>query len=195
MNQNKIKNQDYIKKQTAISIAAATFILGFVFGTVLTVYKSVPSSGPARQSGNTAQHQEAVESINKMIKQRPDDPNLWAQLGHAYFDANQYANAIQAYNKSLSIKADANVSTDLGVMYRRNEQPEKAIEAFDNAVRIDPSHETARFNKGIVLLHDLKQTDKALQSWEDLLKINPAAMAPNGQSVDELVRHYKEHVK
>ena len=76
-------------------------------------------------------------------------------------------------------------------MYRRSGAPEKAIASFDKAIAIDPNHEVSRFNKGIVLLHDLKDTERALQAWESLLEINPLAMAPNGQSVDELIKRFK----
>lgn len=193
MNDKKNNSKDYIKKQTALSIAVVTFVLGFIFGTVLTVYKSVPKTGMPQQAAPAPDRKEAIASIEKMLKQKPDDANLWAQLGHNYFDTGQYEKAIKAYTQSLSIKPDADVSTDLGVMYRRNKQPEKAVEAFDNAVKINPAHETSRFNKGVVLLHDLNKKEEALQSWQDLLNINPAAMAPNGQSVDEMVRHYTEH--
>ena len=67
-----------------------------------------------------------------------------------------------------------------------------AIESFDRAAAIDTKHEPARFNKGIVLLHDLKDQNGAIKAWEDLLEINPLAMAGNNQSVDQLIKHYKE---
>jgi tetratricopeptide (TPR) repeat protein len=78
-------------------------------------------------------------------------------------------------------------------MYRRANRPEDAIREFDRAIAIDPQLQNAHFNKGIVMLHDLDNREGAIQAWEELLKINPVAMAPNGQSVDELVMHYKEH--
>ena len=73
-------------------------------------------------------------------------------------------------------------------MYRRNRQPEEAIRAFERAIEIAPKHEIARFNRGIVLIHDLSKLDEGIQSWKDLVDINPMARAPNGQTVDELIR-------
>ena len=81
--------------------------------------------------------------------------------------------------------------TDLGIMYRRSGDPQKAIEMFDRAITLDPQQQNARFNKGIVLLHDLKDKAGAVAAWEGLLEINPVAMAPNGQSVDALIQQYK----
>ncbi|MDZ7596959.1 MAG: tetratricopeptide repeat protein [Desulfobacterales bacterium] len=87
----------------------------------------------------------------------PQNAEAWVQLGNAYFDADQYQKAIDAYEKSLVIDpGNPNVLTDLGVMYRRNKQPEKAVEMFSRAMAADPRHEVSRMNKGIVLLYDLE---------------------------------------
>jgi tetratricopeptide (TPR) repeat protein len=80
----------------------------------------------------------------------------------------------------------------MGVMYRRNGSPQEAVLAFDKAIEADPKHEVSRMNKGIVLLHDLKDTDGAIKAWEGLLEINPVAMAPTGRSVDEMVQQMKK---
>ena len=77
-------------------------------------------------------------------------------------------------------------------MYRRSGSPEKAVDAFDRAMNIDPNHEISRFNKGIVLFHDLKDEKGALAAWESLLAINPKAKSPGGQTVRELVDHIKQ---
>jgi tetratricopeptide (TPR) repeat protein len=77
-------------------------------------------------------------------------------------------------------------------MFRRSGQPSKAVEKFEQAIAVDPNHETALLNKGIVLVHDLKDRNGAIRTWEKLLKINPVAMAGKNQSVDHLVKHYKE---
>jgi tetratricopeptide (TPR) repeat protein len=78
-------------------------------------------------------------------------------------------------------------------MYRRANRPEDAVREFERAIAIDPKLENAYFNKGIVLLHDLDDRKGAIRAWEALLEINPVAMAPNGQSVDELIVHYRQH--
>ena len=78
------------------------------------------------------------------------------------------------YEKSLELNPrNANVLTDLGIMYRRNGQPQKAIEKFDEAIVVNPRHEMSRVNKGIVLMHGLGDREGAIESWEELLGINP----------------------
>jgi tetratricopeptide (TPR) repeat protein len=73
--------------------------------------------------------------------------------------------------------------------------PTEAIKAFDKAIEIDPRHEIARFNKGVVFLHDLKNFNGAIRTWEELLRINPSARAPGGQPLKELVAQLKRSMK
>jgi len=128
-------------------------------------------------------------SLEQEVATNPANADAWTQLGHVYFDTNNPPKAIRAYEKSLELRPnDPNVLTDLGVMYRRSGQPEKALEAFDRAMGIDPGHEQSRFNKGIVLRYDMNDRDAAIKAWEELLKVNPNAMAPNGIPVSEAIK-------
>jgi cytochrome c-type biogenesis protein CcmH/NrfG len=137
-----------------------------------------------------------IFELEKQTAQNPQSAEAWIQLGNLYFDTDNNEKAIGAYQNSLALKPDnANVLTDMGVMYRRSGKPAEAIKAFSKAIAVDPRHEVSRFNKGIVLMHDLKDREGALKAWEGLLEINPLAMAPNGQSVDQLIQHYREHLK
>jgi cytochrome c-type biogenesis protein CcmH/NrfG len=134
--------------------------------------------------------------LEKKVKANPADAALWAQIGNLYFDSGIFGNAIDAYETSLKYKPDnPDVLTDLGVMYRRSGNPEKAVEKFDAAMAVDPKHQVSRFNKGIVLIHNLKDLDGGIAAWEALLEINPLAMAPNGQSVDELIQQFRAMTK
>jgi tetratricopeptide (TPR) repeat protein len=111
-------------------------------------------------------------------------------LGNVYFDTNNVPKAIRAYEKSIELSPNnPNVITDLGVMYRRNGQPDKALEAFEMAIAVSPGHQQSRFNKGIVLRYDLNDRDGAVKAWEELLKINPNATAPNGQPLSEAIKN------
>lgn len=185
-----------VSRQTLMTSVVIALMVGFVAGLVFGVYKTTPGGAtpggaPPPQAAEAARMQAALE---ERTRNHPEDAEAWIQLGHVYFDADQVEKAIQAYETSLRLKPDnAPVLTDLGIMYRRSGQPEEAIRRFDMAIAADPKLENPRFNKGVVLLHDLKKEAEALAAWEALLAINPLAMAPNGQSVDELVTHYREH--
>lgn len=176
---------------------AIIFIAGFVCGIGFSAYKlggEQPGTPTATgQNQNQAnQMAAAITSLEATVTAKPDDFQSWVQLGHLYFDTSQYDKAISAYTTSLKYHSgDANLLTDLGVMYRRTSQPEKAIEMFEKAQAMDPQHQPSRFNEGIVRFYDLKDTEGAIASWEELLTINPDATAGNGQKIREFVDQIK----
>ncbi len=193
--------EGYVPKGTLYGVAAVCAAAGFLAGIVFSALKSVPNL-PANQPGVSREAQapaapsgEALMRIKTLEAETAKNPGkgeVWAELGNAFFDAGQPDKAIQAYEKSLALIPDnADVITDMGVMYRRMGQPEKAVAAFERAMEVDSKHEISRYNKGIVLLHDLNDTDGAIRAWEDLIRINPGYTTPTGQTVKQLVDVYK----
>lgn len=194
-----------VKRETMWLAASIALVVGFIGGVVFGVYKT-GSDQPIQKSmisQPTENKQDvSVESaaqifkLEKTTKENPDDVASWITLGNLYFDTGNHQKAITAYTKALALNPNnANVMTDLGVMYRRNGEPQKAVEAFDKAAKIDSKHETALFNKGIVLMHDLNDLEGAIHAWEALVKRNPAATSPTGQPVKDLVEKLKTGMK
>ncbi len=184
----------YVTKQTLMTSVVVALMVGFFGGLVFGIYKTSSVLPGASSSGMPAGNGRAqmLQALTEKVLQDPTDVDAWIQLGHLNFDRNAHQEAIEAYEKALALKPDnAPVRTDLGIMYRRTNRPKDAIREFDRAIAIDPALENPRFNKGIVLWHDLKEREGAIQAWEELLKINPLAMAPNGKSVDQLVTEFK----
>ena len=193
--------EGYVKKETLLVVSIITLVAGFFGGIVFTIYKSdsiLPSQTPA-QSQQVKKDQTVPNDIATRIfklerktSNNPDDVEAWTELGNLYFDINNYDKAIWAYNKSIEIDPNnADVITDLGVMYRRSGRPVEAVHAFDRAMKVDPRHEVSRFNKGIVLMHDLNDIEGALKTWEDLVAMNPEAKTPSGESVQEMLQKFK----
>ncbi|MDJ0623550.1 MAG: tetratricopeptide repeat protein [Desulfocapsaceae bacterium] len=181
---------------TAIYIALA-FIAGFLAGTAFAVFKSDPmvtnQQASSQQSNMSEQQSRAIANLEGEVTNNPERFQAWTQLGNLYYDTGQYDKAVKAYETSLDLHAgNANIWTDLGVMYRRTNRSEKAIEAFDKAISMDPTHEVSRLNKGIVLMYDLNDPDGAIESWENLLQINPNATTGNGDSIREFVDQVKK---
>ena len=185
---------NFVKKETMFIVALITLVIGFLGGVF---YSALQSSGPPQpqqqqqqqQSGMTNEQARTILSLEQEVAANPSNVDAWTQLGHVYFDTNNPSKAIRAYEKSLELRPnDPNVMTDLGVMYRRSGQPDKALEIFDKVISIAPSHEQSRFNKGIVLRYDMNDREGAIKAWEELLKVNPNAQAPNGMPVSEAIK-------
>ena len=177
-----------VSKQTLYLTIFIVFITGFLSGVGFSVYKTGSSPQAGAHGSTNSQEEQAITSLEAEVTKHPENYNAWIQLGHLYFDSNQYLNAIGAYEKAIELHSgNANLLTDLGVMYRRSGDSLKAIEAFDRAMALDPEHQPSRLNKGIVLHFDLGKTNEAVAVWRSVLALNPNAKMANGVPLDEFI--------
>jgi cytochrome c-type biogenesis protein CcmH/NrfG len=203
--QSKNVDNQYVRKETFWLVALLALAVGFFAGVMFAIFKSdsaaVPGQPPAGMPQAQSPQPQAVDpgklsmiaALEKETQANPGNEKAWIELGNSYFDTNQFDKSIQAYRKALEINPNnANVWTDMGVMYRRNGNPQEAINSFDKAIEVDPKHEVSRMNKGIVLLHDMNDMEGAIKAWEGLLEVNPVAMSPTGQSIDQMVQQMKK---
>lgn len=200
MAKQKSPEGNFVKKETMLIVALIALVIGFLGGVFYSALQSGPTGSvqttsappqPQQQqaSGLTREQASDILRLEQEVATNPTNVDAWTQLGHVYFDTNNPAKAIRAYEKSLELRPDdPNVLTDLGVMYRRNGQPDKALAKFDRAIALDPRHEQSRFNKGVVLRYDMNDREGAVKVWEELLAINPNALAPNGLPVSEAIK-------
>jgi tetratricopeptide (TPR) repeat protein len=212
-----------VKKETMLIAIAISLLLGFLTGTIFTTYKLGPSkttAGQGRPSATQAmkgesvavsqpdnnheqpgislnnEQRQAIAALETEVEKNHANGEAWTRLGNLYYGTNQPQKAIAAYTHALDlVPANADILTDLGVMYRLDKQPDKAIESFDKAIQTNPRHEPARLNKGVVLLYDLGRIADALQTWQELLGVNPNAMTANGQSVRDLIAEVTKEVE
>jgi len=186
-----------VKKETVILIGICCLVVGFIGGIAFSIFKAGNTGSVSMSQGQpqgapqaklTPEIAQQILQTELEVQRNPQNLEAWISLGHLYFDSDQPDKAIAAYDKSLAIDPNnADVLTDQGVMYRRVGNPQQAIALFDRAVAANPGHEIARFNKGIVLLYDLKDQDGAVRVWQELVRANPMATAPNGQLVSDIL--------
>jgi len=200
MVEQKKSESGMVKKETMLIVALIALVVGFLggifysaiqspTGSVQTASAPPPPSPQQSQPNISSEQARTILSLEQAVSADPTNADAWLQLGNVYFDTGNPPNAIRAYEKFLALRpGDPNVLTDLGVMYRRNGQPEKAVESFDKAIALDPTHQQSWFNKGIVLRYDLNDREGAIKAWQELLKINPDAVAPNGKPVSEMIK-------
>lgn len=190
------------KKEIVLLIAIGCLIIGFLSGIVFSIYKTPAGGGAVKVAAGqpeaqakklTAEQTQLLLQLELEVQKSPNNAEAWTNLGHLYFDSDQADKAITAYNKSLALAPNnADVLTDLGVMYRRAGNPQQAVASFDKAIQANTKHETARFNKGIVLLYDLKDQPGCIAAWQGLVSLNPMATAPNGQLISEMLKEMQD---
>ena len=188
-----------MKQSNAIILALLCLVVGFVGGVLYASFSapppglegiaqrptgmppgmppSAPSAGPTEQQ--KAAIDAKVKEWQKRVDEAPDQPDIYYQAGNALFDLQVYDKAVEFYKKAVELGVkDANLLTDIGVCYRRMDNPKKAVEYFRQARKIDPAHEISALNLGIVLLHDLGDQKGAIEAWKAYLALNPQANAP-----------------
>jgi cytochrome c-type biogenesis protein CcmH/NrfG len=183
------------QSRSFIAIAVA-LIIGVAVGVVITAYKTpsiVSQTPPAQKNVPTAQQPEKhIQHLEAEVAKNDQDVKAWRELGNAYFDADLAEKAINAYLKALVLTPDnPDVLTDLGTMYRRNKQLDKAVETFEKAAQVDPTHVQSRFNKGVTLYHDMNDKDGAVKAWQEVAKLRPDYTLSTGQTIQQLLERVK----
>jgi Flp pilus assembly protein TadD len=187
-----------MKKETAILYVVIALVVGFIGGAtvgilwmtkgterVAMVQKTqmaapgspapgAPAQGPTSPARNSVEVASQVQSLKEIVKKDPKNLPAWVELGNLYFDTDRPNEAIEAYSQYLAVKPDnADVRTDMGIMYRKLGQFDRAIQEFKKAAQSDAKHANSRYNIGVVLLHDKGDMKGAVWAWEDYLKVDP----------------------
>lgn len=185
-----------MKKETAILYVVIALVVGFIGGATVGILwmskggqktamvQQPPMAGPeapgpavpapAPPARNSVEVASQIQTLKEIIKKDPKNLPAWVELGNLYFDSDRPKEAIEAYSRYLALKPNnPDVRTDMGIMYRKLGQFDKALEEFRRAAQSDPKHATSRYNIGIVLLHDKHDINGAIKAWEDYLKIDP----------------------
>lgn len=196
-----VDSRNFVKKETMYLVALGAVIAGFLAGVVFSAFQrsDLPVAGapPQQQqqaggSGFSPEQADRILMLEREVATNPNNAEAWTQLGNIWYDSGKADKAIEAYQKSLAINpGNADVLTDMGVMYRSSNQPQKAVEAFDKAIAADPKHKISRFNKGIVLIFDIKDLEAGLKAWEELVAIYPDAAAPDGKLISQMISEFR----
>jgi tetratricopeptide (TPR) repeat protein len=182
-----------MKKETVILMVVIALLVGFTVGVtvgilyminrgekelegVATVQKSqiAPLGAPSPTPSGRDELASQIKPLKEIVKKDPKNLAAWVELGNLYFDSDQPREAIDAYTRYLAIKPDnPDVRTDMGIMFRKLGQFDRAIEEFRKAAQSDLKHVNSRYNIGLVLLHDKQDIKGAIKAWEDYLKVDP----------------------
>ena len=180
-----------MKKETTILLVVVAFVVGFITGATVAILKGTkgaervptvqkpqmaPQAAPAPvpQGPLPMEVASRVQALKDTVKKDPKNLSGWVELGNLYFDSDQPKEAIDAYRQYLALNPDnPDVRTDMGIMYRKLGDFDRAIEEFKKAAQSDPKHVNSRYNLGLVLLHDKRDIPGAIKAWEEYLRVDP----------------------
>ena len=132
-----------------------------------------------------------AEILLARLQQSPDDPLLLAEIGKVYYQARQFPMAAKYYEESVRVKPDAVVLVKLGGAYHFGGDDDRAIGAWNHALRLDPNNPDALFNIGFVKWQAQGDRKAAIAAWQKLLKTNPNH--PKRAQVEALLAQAKQH--
>jgi cytochrome c-type biogenesis protein CcmH/NrfG len=206
VNENAQRNNVSWSSTQAYMLAAFCLVLGVTLGYLFR--GSAPQEANATAAGASSQNasphadpaqmkamlDQATAPLLAALQQNPNDFDSTVRLGNTYYDAQQYPDAIQYYEKALQLQPNnPDVITDLGTAYWYTGDPDQAIVRFKKSLQLRPNHAGTLFNMGIVEWQGKMNPGAAVTAWEQLLKTNPDY--PQKQQVEDFIAKAKQHMK
>jgi cytochrome c-type biogenesis protein CcmH len=131
---------------------------------------------PQPQSGLPSV-EEMIQRLAARLEKNPKDSEGWRTLGWSYLNVGRFSEASDAYARAIELNpGNSELRTSrIEAMIRSSDGKvtAAAVEAIEDALKIDPQSVRARFFKGLV---KAQSGDKAaaLADWTDLLgKVKP----------------------
>lgn len=147
-------------------------------------------SGTSQQPSRADLTARIVEPLLQQLKIRPTDADLLVNIGNRYYDGQDYAKAVEYYQKALKQKPeDVSVRTDMATAMWYSGDANGAIKQFEQSLKFQHTHPQTLFNMGIVKWQGKRDGKGAIQVWERLLASNPNY--PDRLKVQRLVDQVK----
>lgn len=150
-------------------------------GMTMDVTQKETMPGPVNMDAS-----QAIVKMEEILKSDPNNVELLIHLGDLYYNVHNPEKAVATYERALALDPkNPDVLTDCGSMYRELKNYDKCLAYYKQAAQISPQHYQSWFNMGITYRDDLKQYQKAIDAWNQLLANNPNS--PNAAQVrDEI---------
>src|SRR5215213_7932184 len=124
-------------------------------------------------------YDKAIEYLKQANKIKPEDYETIVNLGNAFFDSGNYAEAEKSYAAALEKKPDdENVRTDLGLTFIFRDPPEydRAIKEFEQVLAKNINHPQALQN--LTVAYTKKgNAAKAKETVDKLEQVDPTNVA------------------
>ena len=114
-----------------------------------------------------------VEKAKSLTRQYPEAFIVWNILGASTAQIGMLNEAVEVYNKTLSLKPDyAEGYNNLGNVLKDQGKLDEAIDAYNKALSINPNNVDAYYNMGVVLKDQCK-LDEAIDAYKKTVYLEP----------------------
>jgi cytochrome c-type biogenesis protein CcmH/NrfG len=131
-----------------------------------------------------------AQPLLAQLRSTPNDPELLSKLGHIYYVTQDFKEASTYFKRSVDIRDDAIVRTQLGLAYYYSGDPDHALAEFDRVLKSDPDNANAMFNVGMIKWQSKSDADGAVAVWQQILKKYPNH--PRRAEVEQLIARAKQ---
>ncbi len=126
-------------------------------------------------SGDSVPFMQKLQGFKQKLEKNPKDVEALIFIANANFDIQRFEKAETFYLRALEVDGNnIHIRTDLASAYRHLGHSDKAVAALQIVLEINPNHEVALYNLGIILLNDLDDRMGAAEAWNRLVQINPS---------------------
>jgi cytochrome c-type biogenesis protein CcmH len=197
----------FLSSAQTYSMAVICLILGIAVGYLVRTPAAATSSAPAvsqRPAMNGAARampspadmkrmaDKQVAPMLDELQKNPKDADLLAKVGRAYLAAQQYPDAQQYLEQSAALKNDPETLNALSFVYYSMGNIDKAIEALNRALKVDPKNPQALFNLGMYQWHGKSDPKAAIAAWQRFVRTNPDN--PKRAQVEKMIAQAKQHL-
>ena len=167
-----LKNVRFFKGKRRYASAILALML------VSTIPTQAQSDRSNIREGNrlfrSGKHADSEVSYRKAMEKNPRNPQAAYNLGNALFAQKKDSAAVVAYQSGVQLETSAIRKAmgyhNMGVVCQSHKMFSEAIEAYKNALRLNPKDDEARYNLELCKKQQKKQQDKKNQDRKDQKK-------------------------
>lgn len=187
---------------------AGIIVLSLTIGTVILyalqgspLLPSRPFHAMSASVDPTGEVAKLVETLEKKLKENPEELEGWIRLGEAYRFLGRYLEAGDAYAHAVGLAGTERpdllaLYAETLVLAEKGEVTSEAKRAFTSVLDYDPKDLSARYYLGLADVQE-KNYEAGLSRWKDLVKDLPedhALRAPLEAQIEHLEKQILEEV-
>ena len=126
------------------------------------------------QQNVTKNIQAAISSFHIAHLLAPKEIDIYISLGSAFYDAQDYDNALIIYRRALELEPNnAKIHCNLGYLHWGMGDLTEAIKEYKLSIKNDPNYDIAHNNLGVIYLDDLAHITNAIECFKHAAEANP----------------------
>jgi tetratricopeptide (TPR) repeat protein len=118
----------------------------------------------------------AAAAFRESVNSDPNFARGFVELGITYRVLEKYPEAEQAFKQAMSVEPDSCAACGLGIVYRLQNRRDEAEASLTRSIKLNPKDDCP-YNQLGRLYYDEKEYSKAIEAFEQELKIKPSAVS------------------